>query len=90
VGGDYGVDRWSPDEVVADSFTAIVPRDAAAGEWRVGVRLIAQAPYPNYRLSDYFFDDDYYAGPVVAGVRITPRSGAREARVPAPIPDGGH
>ncbi|MFI5372131.1 MAG: hypothetical protein ACHQ52_11280, partial [Candidatus Eisenbacteria bacterium] len=90
VGGDYGVDRWSPREVVADSFTVIVPRDAAIGEWRVGVRLIAQAPYPNYRLSDYFFDDDYYAGPVVTGVRITPRSGTRETRVPAPIPDGGH
>jgi hypothetical protein len=90
VGGGYGVDLWTPGVVVADSFTVVVPRDVAGGDWRVGVRLIAQAPYPNYRLSDYFFDDDYYAGPAVAGVRITPRPDTRGARVPPAVRDGGH
>jgi hypothetical protein len=90
VGGDYGVDLWRPDEVVADSFAVAVPGDAAPGEWRVRVRFIAQAPYPNYRLSDYFFDDDYYSGAVVADLRITPRTGVHGAGDPSPASEGGH
>lgn len=70
VGGDYGVDLWRTDEVVSDSFEVRVPHDAAPGDYLVKVRFIAQAPYPNYRLSDYFFDDDYYAGVTVASVRV--------------------
>ena len=77
--------------MVADSFTVVVPPDAAEGDWRVRVRMIAQAPYPNYRLSDYFFDDDYYAGPTVGWVRIArdPRSPAASA-TPLPSESGGH
>jgi len=88
VGGDYGVDLWRPDEVVADSFAVTIPADAASGDWRVRVRFISQAPYPNYRLSDYFFDDDYYAGPVVGGVRIA-RAGSDGAGDPLPGAHGG-
>ena len=54
------------------------------------VRMIAQAPYPNYRLSDYFFDDDYYSGPVVSWVHVSRHPGAPGARVPLPAVDGGH
>jgi hypothetical protein len=90
VGGDYGVDLWRPDEVIADSFVVAIPADAAPGDWRVRVRFIAQAPYPNYRLSDYFFDDDYYAGPVVGGLHIAPRTGGSGMAHPSPASNGGH
>lgn len=89
VGGDYGVDLWRPDQVVADSFVVVIPADAAAGDWRVRVRFIAQAPYPNYRLSDYFFDDDYYSGPVVGDLRIAPRAGDGGTASRPPATDGG-
>lgn len=89
VGGDYGVDLWRTDEVVTDSFTVRVPPDAAPGDYVVKVRFIAQAPYPNYRLSDYFFDDDYYSG-VPAGlvrVRVPGRDPLEGVRTEPP---GGH
>ncbi|NOT34459.1 MAG: hypothetical protein HOP12_09850 [Candidatus Eisenbacteria bacterium] len=70
VGGDYGVDLWRESEVIADSFSVRIPADAAPGDYDVKVRFIRQAPYPNYRLSDYFFDDDYYSGWTVGRVRV--------------------
>jgi hypothetical protein len=90
VGGEFGVDLWRPDQVVADSFAVAIPADAAPGDWRVRVRFIAQAPYPNYRLSDYFFDDDYYSGPVVGRIRIAPRAGVAGAVDHTPVANGGH
>lgn len=62
VGGAYGLDLWTPDQVVRDSFTITVPPDVADGVYRIGVRMLVQPHYANYRLSDYFRDDDYYAG----------------------------
>ncbi|MGH7731274.1 MAG: hypothetical protein ACRENJ_08500, partial [Candidatus Eiseniibacteriota bacterium] len=62
VGGAYGVDRWTPDQVVRDSFTLTVPRDVADGRYRVGIRMVVQPHYANFHLRDYFVDDDYYAG----------------------------
>lgn len=62
VGGAYGVDLWTPDQVVRDSFTVTVPHDVADGVYQVRVRMLVQPHYANYRLSDYFRDDDYYAG----------------------------
>jgi hypothetical protein len=70
VGGDYGVDLWNADECVRDSFTVVVPRDVAAGDYRVRVRMNRQPHYTNLRLSDYFFDDDYYAGLPVGWLRV--------------------
>jgi hypothetical protein len=61
-GGAYGVDRWTPDQVVRDSFTITVPHDVADGDYLVGIRILVQPHYANYRLSDYILDDDYYAG----------------------------
>jgi hypothetical protein len=62
VGGEYGVDLWTPGQVVRDTFTITVPRDVAAGEYQVGIRMLVGPHYANYRLSDYFFDDDIYSG----------------------------
>lgn len=79
VGGAYGVDLWTPDQVVRDSFTITVPRDVADGVYQVGVRMLVQPHYANYRLSDYFRDDDYYAGLKMGSFvvkRSRPRSGA--------------
>jgi hypothetical protein len=72
-GGEYGVDLWRRDEVVRDSFDVIVPRDVAEGEYTVRIRMMRQPHYPNYHLSDYFFDDDYYAGLVVGELDINAR-----------------
>jgi hypothetical protein len=62
VGGVYGVDRWRPDEVVRDSFRFEVPADAAAGTYRVEVRMLREPRYVNLRLSDWFFDRDGNSG----------------------------
>jgi hypothetical protein len=87
VGGAYGVDLWQTDEVVRDSFEIVVPGDVAAGAWQVQARMMAEAPYPNYRLSDYFHDVDYYSGLPIGTIRIGRRGAA--APVPAGAP-GGH
>ena len=79
VGGSYGVDLWDPAETVRDSFSLVVPRDVAAGDFRVRVRMIRQPHYANFRLSDYFFDDDYYAGLATGWMRVTAERDAREA-----------
>jgi hypothetical protein len=81
VGGEYGVDLWRGDQLVRDRFDFVVPRDAAAGEYTVRVRMLVQPHYPNYRLSDYFFEDDYYSGRPVGTLRIT--------RTPRPAGGGG-
>ena len=75
VGGDFGVDLWPPGMVVRDSFTVVVPRDVAAGDYRVGVRMVHQPHYPNLRLSDYFFEEDSFAGLVVGAFRVSPPPG---------------
>jgi hypothetical protein len=69
-GGAYGVDLWRADEAVRDSFVVVVPEDAAPGRYDVSVRLLRQPHYPNYRLSDYFFEDDYYAGARVSTLDV--------------------
>jgi hypothetical protein len=70
VDGQYGVDLWKPGEIVRDSFTVELPRDVAEGEYAVRVKIMAEPVYPDYRLSDLFFDDDSYAGHQVGWVRI--------------------
>ena len=83
--GAYGVDLWRPDQVVRDSFDGRRCRaDVAEGTYQVEVRMHRQPHYPNYRLSDYFFDDDYYSGrgrghDRGADVRRGARPGARRA-----------
>jgi len=74
-GGAYGVDQWRPDEVVRDSFELIVPGDVAKGDFLVRVRMIRQPHYPNYRLSDYFSDDDFLAGLPAGWLRVTDARG---------------
>ncbi|HET7225496.1 MAG TPA: DUF6541 family protein, partial [Candidatus Eisenbacteria bacterium] len=76
VAGDYGVDLWRPDQVVRDSFQLVVPADAAPGRYVAQVRMLRQPHYPNLRLSDYFFERDYFAGVPIGGVTIAPRHGS--------------
>jgi len=85
VAGDYGVDLWTPDEVVRDSFRLVVPRDVADGDYRVEVRMLRQAHYANLRLGDYFFDEDAYAGVPAGTLRVTRRR-PRRAVVCSPPP----
>ena len=79
VGGDYGVDLWTPDEAVRDSFAFVVPLDVATGDYQVRVRMIRQPHYANFRLSDYFFDDDYYAGLPAGMLRVMPPAKERDS-----------
>jgi hypothetical protein len=79
VGGDFGVDLWQPGDVVRDSFEIAVPADVAPGDYQVRVRMIRQPHYPNFRLSDYFFDDDYYAGVVAGQLRLVNRAPVRRS-----------
>ncbi len=62
VDGRFAPDLWTPDLVVRDSFRVAVPPDVADGRYEVQIRMRHSAIYPNYRLSDYFSDDDYYSG----------------------------
>ncbi len=79
--GVYGVDLWRPDEVVRDAFDLVVPAGVADGEYVVRVRMIRAPHYPNFRLADYFYDDDYFSGQAVGRLRIQ-RHGAGARGVP--------
>ena len=81
VGGSYGVDLWERDQAIRDSFSVAVPRAAAPGLYQVRVRMNRQPHYPNLRLSDYFYDQDYFSG-VEAGEMVvqSPRGAARGDR----------
>jgi hypothetical protein len=81
VGGAYGVDRWRADEVVRDSFRLAVPTDAAAGDYRVEVRLLREPRYANQRLSDWFFDRDGHSGVPLGRLAVAHGAGSagREA-----------
>jgi hypothetical protein len=68
--GDLGVDLWERSQVIRDSFQVVVPRVAAPGHYTVRVRMNRQPHYPNLRLSDYFFDQDHFAGVVAGEIEI--------------------
>jgi hypothetical protein len=68
------VDLWRPDEVVRDSFELVVPPDVAAGSYRVEIKAFRQAVYPNYRLADYFLDEDFYSGLPAGTLEVIPRT----------------
>ncbi len=85
VAGAYGVDLWTPDEVVRDSFQLEVPRDVAAGYYRVEIRMSRNPHYPNLRLSDYFFDHDFFSGVPMGAIEVVPTRAAL-ALPPAPPP----
>ena len=89
VGGAYGVDLWRPEEVVRDSFSVAIPRAAAEGGWAVEIKVYRTPHYPNFRLSDYFFDRDYFSGLRAGTIRIA-RAGGADRGPPAPDLSGGH
>jgi hypothetical protein len=69
-GGAYGVDLWRPDQVVRDTFAIVIPPDVADGDYTVRIRMLRQPHYPNFRLRDLFYEDDYYAGLRVGPLRV--------------------
>ncbi|HEY6867226.1 MAG TPA: hypothetical protein VI792_08215, partial [Candidatus Eisenbacteria bacterium] len=87
--GEYGVDLWRPDQVVRDSFELEVPRDVADGAYQVRIQMYHEPHYPNLRLSDYFFDDDFFSG-IVAGRLIIARDKRHPPVTAAPGTEGGH
>jgi hypothetical protein len=56
--------------VVRDSFLVRIPHAAAAGDYAVEVRMYRSPHYPNFRLSDYFFDRDYFSGLRAGTIRV--------------------
>jgi hypothetical protein len=75
VNGAYGVDRWSPGEVVQDTFRITVPHDVAPGDYVVRVSISRQPHYPNLRLRDITSDDDYLNGREMARLQISRERG---------------
>jgi hypothetical protein len=70
LGGDYGVDRWDPGEVLRDTFSLAVPRDVAPGDYVVKVSMQRQPHYPNLALKDFLDDDDLLDGPEVSRLHV--------------------
>jgi hypothetical protein len=87
VGGAFGVDLWRPGFVVRDSFEVGVPFDAAPGYYRVEIRMNRSPHYPNFLVSDYFSDRDYYSGVAMGWIEVVPDRAAL-SRPPAPPPAG--
>lgn len=75
VNGAYGVDRWSPSEVVLDTFRLTVPRDVAPGDYVVRVAIAREPHYPNLRLRDLTSDDDYLHGLEVGRLQVSRERG---------------
>ena len=74
--GAYGVDRWTANEVVRDSFRIVVPADVAPGDYVVRVTMRREPHYPNLRLRDLLSDDDVLNGIEMARLHVT-RPGER-------------
>jgi hypothetical protein len=70
LGGDYGVDRWDPGEVLRDTFSLAVPNDVAPGDYVVKVSMQRQPHYPNLALKDFLDDDDLLDGPEVSRLHV--------------------
>jgi hypothetical protein len=75
--GNFGVDRWSPETIVRDSFMLRVPGDLAPGDYRVQAVMLREPHYPVVRLADLLRDDDRSGGPAAGtlhvDVRVAPR-----------------
>ncbi len=70
-GGLFAPDTWDPGEIVQDDVRIAVPTDIAPGRYRVQARMLRVANQENHRLSDYFFDDDSYAGVEIGEVTVS-------------------
>ena len=73
--------------MVRDTFRVEVPGDVAPGWYRVQIRMLRQPIYPMLRLSDYFFDHDYFSGVETGTLEVLPPPGSRERENPPP-PEG--
>jgi hypothetical protein len=70
VGGLFGPDAWSPDEIVEDDVRVRVPVDVAPGRYRVSAKMLRVAHQPNHRVRDFLYDDDTYSGVEIGEVTI--------------------
>ena len=68
-------------------------RAAAEGEYAVEIKMYRTPHYPNFRLSDYFFDRDYFSGVRAGAIQVAHRvNGKLQAPQGPSAPDetGGH
>lgn len=70
LGGLFGPDAWSSDEIVEDNVHVKLPTDLAPGRYRVQAKMLRIANQPNQELRDYFYDDDVYQGVRIGEITI--------------------
>jgi hypothetical protein len=58
----YPLHLWREGQVFTQTVAFQVPQDVSPGVYTVKVNLRRASFIPNYRLSDYFRDEDYYSG----------------------------
>jgi len=75
LGGLFGPDAWSMEDIVEDNVRVKLPTDLAPGRYRVQAKMLRIANQPNHELRDYFFDDDIYQGVRVGEITIEPWDG---------------
>ena len=77
---DYPLHLWKKGDVVRQNVRVPIPGDAHAGAFSVNVNLKRTTPGTNYRLSDYFRDEDYYSGIGIGTVLVRPGERASAGR----------
>lgn len=60
--GVYEPDLWPVGFELCETFTAVVPREARRGRYRVEVSIEALTQVPNFHLRDLLFNRDHYSG----------------------------
>jgi hypothetical protein len=63
-------DTWPALREIHDTVTVAVPRDVAPGAYTISLKMGITPQFPNYHLSDFFNDHDYYSGVVVSRISI--------------------
>jgi len=66
----YPLHLWREGQVVAQSVAFRVPLDVSPGLYTLKVNLRRASYTPNYRVSDYFRDEDYYSGVDVGSLLV--------------------
>lgn len=70
VDGFFDPDVWPPDSYAVDRTTVRVPADVAEGRYTVRAKLLTTSTSPNYRLRDFFYDDDVYHGVEIGEITV--------------------
>ncbi len=75
LGGLFGPDAWTMEDIVEDNVRIKLPTDLAPGRYRIEAKMLHVANMPNHELRDYFYDDDIYQGVRIGEVTIEPWDG---------------